>query len=80
MTAVCCPVMVNGHTWQGTSCYGTSFAAKGMIRAGEVLAATAYDLLTERKDVLKQAREEWEHDKNGQSYVPIPDDMEPYFD
>lgn len=80
MTAVCCPVMVNGHTWQGTSCYGTSFAAKGMIRAGEVLAATAYDLMTDKKEVLVKAKEEWEHDKNGQSYVPIPDDMEPYYD
>ena len=78
MTGTCCPVMVNGHTWQGTSCYGTTFAAKGMIRSGEVLAMTAYDLLTTRQDVLEKAREEWEHDKEGKSYTPIPADLKPY--
>lgn len=78
MTGTCCPVMVNGHTWQGTSCYGTTFAAKGMIRSGEVLAMTAYDLLTTRQDVLEKARAEWEHDKEGKSYTPIPADLKPY--
>lgn len=80
MTGTCCPVMVNGHTWQGASCYGTTFAAKGMIRSGEVLAMTAYDLLTDHKDVIDAARQEWEHDKGGRSYTAIPADMKPYFD
>lgn len=78
MTATCCPVFVNGHTWQGTSCYGTTFAAKGMIRAGEVLAMTAYDLLTDRREVLQQARQEWEDDRGGRAYTPIPPDMKPF--
>lgn len=78
MTGTCCPVMVNGHTWQAASCYGTTFAAKGMLRSGEVLAMTAYDLLTTRKEVLTQARQEWEKDKEGKHYIPIPSDLKPY--
>ena len=69
---------VNGHTWQAASCYGTTFAAKGMLRSGEVLAMTAYDLLTTRKEVLTQARQEWEKDKEGKHYIPIPSDLKPY--
>ena len=51
-----------------------------MIRSGEVLAMTAYDLLTDHKDVIDAARQEWEHDKGGRSYTVIPADMKPYFD
>lgn len=80
LTVTCCPVMVNGHTWQGCAAYGSTAAAKGMTRAGEVMAASAYDLLTDRKDVIEKAKAELEKDKNGQSYTPIPSDMMPSFD
>ncbi|WP_215698950.1 amidohydrolase [Clostridium sp. MCC353] len=80
LTVTCCPVMVNGHSWQACAAYGSTAAAKGMTRAGQVMASSAYDLLTDRKDVIEAAKRELEEDKGGRSYTPIPADMVPSYD
>ena len=80
LTVTCCPVMVNGHSWQACAAYGSTAAAKGMTRAGQIMAASAYDLLTDRKDVIQAAKKELEEDKGERSYTPIPADMVPSYD
>lgn len=80
LTVTCCPVMVNGHSWQACSAYGSTAAAKGMTRAGQIMAASAYDLLTTRGDVIEAAKKELEEDRGGRSYTPIPADMVPSYD
>ena len=79
-TTACAPLPVSAHTWQSCSCYGTSIGTKGMIRGGEAMALTGYDLLTDKKDIIEKAKEELKKDLDGRSYTPIPDDMEPYYD
>ena len=51
-----------------------------MIRAGEAMALTGYDLFTDKKDVIEKAKEELKADLDGATYTPIPDDMMPYYD
>ena len=46
-----------GHSWQAVACGGTSIARKGMNLAARVLAASAWDLMTDR-EVLEAARTE----------------------
>ena len=79
-TTACAPIPVSAHTWQSCSCYGTSVGTKGMIRAGEAMALTGYDLFTDKKDVIEKAKEELKADLDGATYTPIPDDMMPYYD
>ena len=80
LTTACAPLPVSAHTWQAASCYGTGVGVKGMLRAGEVLAATGYDLLTDKKEMIPKAKEELLKDLDGKTYTPIPDDMMPYCD
>lgn len=80
LTVTCCPIMVDGHSWQACAAYGSTAAAKGMTRAAQVMAWSAYDLLTTRQDVLGKAKKELQQDRNGRSYTPIPQDMLPSFD
>ncbi len=47
-----------GHSWQMVSIGATSMAHKAMLYAGNVLAATAADLMT-RPEILKEARAEF---------------------
>ncbi len=80
LTVTCCPVMVDGHSWQGCAAYGSTAGAKGMTRAGQVMAWSAYDLLTDRQDVLEKAKQELEQDREGHAYTPIPEAMTPSYD
>ena len=48
-----------GHSWQMVSTGKTSFAHKAMLYAGQVLAGTAYDLMT-APSILKEARAEFD--------------------
>lgn len=80
LTVTCCPIIVDGHSWQACAAYGSTAAAKGMTRAAQVMAWSAYDLLTTRQDVLGKAKKELQQDRNGRSYTPIPQDMLPSFD
>lgn len=80
LAVTCCPVMVDGHSWQGCAAYGSTAGAKGMTRAGQVMAWSAYDLLTDRQDVLEKAKQELEQDREGHAYTPIPEAMTPSYD
>ena len=71
-TTACAPIPVSAHTWQSCSCYGTSVGTKGMIRAGEAMALTGYDLFTDKKDVIEKAKEELKADLDGATYTPTP--------
>ena len=53
------PSGMPAHTWQAVSCGKSSFAHKGMLAAGKVLAAAAIDLMT-RPELLQEARTEFE--------------------
>ena len=80
LTVTCCPIMVDGHSWQACAAYGSTAGAKGMTRAGQVMAWAAYDLLTTRQDVIEKAKQELKADRGGQVYTPVPADMKPSFD
>ena len=41
------PIGVFTHTWQATSCAGSSIGFRGMLFAAKVLAGTAYELMSD---------------------------------
>ncbi len=61
-----------GHSWQNVSCGKTSIGHKGLLKAGEVLAATAIDLF-EDPSILKAAKAEFELSAKSGYVCPIPD-------
>ena len=74
--AVTWPADVPGHSWQVVACGKSSFAHKGMLLAGKVLAATAIDLLTDEA-LLAAARAEFA-ERSADGYVcPIEPDAVP---
>ena len=74
--AVTWPADVPGHSWQVVACGKSSFAHKGMLLAGKVLAATAIDLLTDEA-LLAAAKAEFA-ERSAEGYVcPIEADAVP---
>ncbi|TWH47279.1 M20 family metallopeptidase [Sporomusa sp. KB1] len=68
-----------GHSWQTVAQGKTSFAHKGMLVAGKVLARTAVDALI-RPEVVAEAKEELKRTLAGAKYVsPIPAGVKPSF-
>ncbi|CAH2213468.1 M20 family metallopeptidase [Tepidibacter aestuarii] len=55
----CIPVGVAGHSWQATSSFGSELGLKGAVYASKVLAGSLYDLLSDGKDILDKAKEEF---------------------
>jgi aminobenzoyl-glutamate utilization protein B len=51
-------------------------AHKGMLYAGKSIALAAIELM-ETPELLKKARMEYEQAMEGQTYMPIPDDIKP---
>ena len=72
----CWPSEVAGHSWQIVSCGKSSFAHKGLLCAGKVLAATAIDLL-EQPALLDAARAEFQKRAAGGYVCPIEPDAIP---
>lgn len=65
------------HSWQMTAQGKSSIAHKGMLLAAKVLAATAYDFLTDPALVAK-AREDWLASLDGETYPGLlPKDAKP---
>jgi len=58
ITTATWPADTPGHSWQVVACGKSSFAHKGMLLAGKVLAAAAIDLLTDRA-LLEKAKQEF---------------------
>ncbi|NLM06500.1 MAG: amidohydrolase [Tissierellia bacterium] len=67
-TTACWPVGAAPHTWQASAATGHTMAEKGALLAAEVLALTAYDLLTkpEAREIIKK-----EFDEKKQAYEPM---------
>lgn len=65
-----------GHSWQVVSQGKSETAHKGMLYAGKSIALAAIELM-ETPELLKKARMEYEQAMEGQTYMPIPDDIKP---
>ena len=65
-----------GHSWQNVSCDRTEIGHKAAVHAGKVIAATAIDLL-ENKEILIEARQEFENRTKSGFVSPIPKDAIP---
>ena len=72
------PQGISLHTWPVTACGGMSIGDKGSIASATILAATAFDLMTD-PGLLKAAREEFERRLAGRPYVNAlsPDRKQP---
>ncbi len=67
------------HSWQTVTVGKSSFAKKGMLYAGKVMAGSAIDAI-EDPEILKAAKAEFEEKTGGKRYVsPIPKDVKPKF-
>ncbi len=64
------------HSWQAVSQGKSSVAHKGMLYAGKAMALAAMKML-EQPEKIELARAEWKEELEGQTYIPIPDDIKP---
>ena len=66
-----------GHAWQIVAQGKGPVAHKGMLFAAKVMAATAYDFLTD-PELVKKARESWLEELDGETYPgALPPDAKP---
>ena len=71
------PVGTAPHSWQAVACGKSDFAHRGTLYAGQVIAASAIDLINNGQ-LLAQAWEEFRRRTNGQPYqCPIPKEIKP---
>jgi aminobenzoyl-glutamate utilization protein B len=77
-TTACFVPGTPGHTWQAVASGGTPIARRGMDLAARVLAATAWDLLSDHRIVVA-ARNEHQQRIGRQKYQPLiePDQAPP---
>ena len=68
-TTACWPVGVSPHTWQSSSCAGTTIGEKGALYAAKVIAGSAYDLY-KKPAIFNKIKKEFELRDDG-SYTPI---------
>jgi len=66
-----------GHAWQTVAQGKSSNAHKGMLAAAKVMAATAYDFMTDA-DLLEEAKKDWLEKLDGEVYPnALPKDAKP---
>ena len=71
------PVGTAPHSWQAVACGKSDFAHRSMLYAGQVIAASAIDILTQ-PDILTSAWAEFNCRTNNQPYqCPIPKEISP---
>ncbi len=70
INVACIPQGVSGHHREETFCVNKSFAYKGMRKAGEVMAASAYDLIADSQ-LLQQVKKEFAGKTEDFSYDPL---------
>lgn len=71
------PVGTAAHSWQAVACGKSDFAHRGMLYAGQIIAATAIDLL-DNPEILEQAWKQHMDKTGGQPYkCPIPKEITP---
>lgn len=65
------------HTWQVVSQGAVSYAQKAMLQAGEIMAATALEVM-QTPDILAKAKTEHKKRLGDQTYsAPIPEELQP---
>ena len=71
------PVGTAAHSWQAVACGKSDFAHRGMLYAGQIIAATAIDLC-ENPDILETAWKQHREKTGGNPYhCPIPPEITP---
>jgi len=71
-TTACFNIGAPGHSWQITSCSGSSIGEKGMIFAARIMAKFGLDLI-EQPEILEKAWAEFKVATGGKPYkCPIP--------
>jgi len=71
-TTACYNIGAPGHSWQITSCSGSSIGEKGMIFAARIMAKFGLDLI-EQPELLEKAWAEFKVSTGGKPYkCPIP--------
>ena len=74
-TTACFAIGSPGHSWQFTSCSGSSIGEKGMIYAAKVMAVAGARIL-ENPKIAEVAMAEFKASMGGKEYVcPIPDEV-----
>ena len=74
-TTACYNIGAPGHSWQITSCSGSTIGEKGMIYGARAMAKWALDMI-EQPDILKKAWEEFDKSMGGKKYnCPIPEGL-----
>ena len=68
MFIACQTIGSANHSWQQVVCSGSSIGHKGMLCAGQAIAMTAVDILTDA-DLLEAAKEEFLKELKGNPYV-----------
>ncbi len=72
------PIGVFTHTWQATSCTGTSVGYHGMLFAAKALAGTAWDLMSS-PEAMEKVRSEFEASRAAHPYAsPLAPDSVPH--
>lgn len=71
------PVGTAAHSWQAVACGKSDFAHKGMLYAGQIIAATAIDVC-ETPEILETAWKQHREKTGGHPYhCPIPPEITP---
>lgn len=75
LRTACYATAAPAHSWAAVATAGMSIGHKGMMHAAKIMAATAYDLYTDR-ELLAAARAEHAKQTEGRPYrCPIPEDV-----
>ena len=71
------PIGTAAHSWQAVACGKSDFAHKGMLYAGQIIAATAIDL-SENPSVIETAWAQLDAKRGNVGYrCPIPKEITP---
>ncbi|NMA18189.1 MAG: amidohydrolase [Clostridiaceae bacterium] len=68
--SACYPIGTPNHTWAVTACAGNSIGTKGMLYAAEVMAATAYRLVSQ-PELLMEVKKSFSDVMGKTTYSPI---------
>lgn len=73
------PVGTAPHSWQAVACGKSDFAHKGMLYAGQIIAATAIDVCNNPEIIETAWRQLKEKTGNHPYHCPIPPEITPEF-
>ena len=71
------PAGTAAHTWQAVACGKSDFAHRGMLYAGQVLAATAIDVCNHPEIIAEAWKQLREKTGNNPYHCPIPPEITP---